>query len=183
MNRSKTTEFLSKLTEQKLNSINSYWSREVCFDFGTSDVRRIDFMQFIPMNQLCIDGIEKGVFKGYEVKSCKQDYKSGFGQNYICEYNYIVMTMQTYKDLLKYNNEGKNELEKLPHCVGILIACPKDPTKTDKDILLSEFENPTPIPENYDTYGWKLITFASAIKTYRKKSILEMLFCLMRSKK
>ena len=35
------------------------------------------------------------------------------------------------------------------------------------------------IPESYDTYGWKLITFASAIKAYRKKSILEMLFCVL----
>lgn len=182
MNRSKITEFLSKLTEQKLNSINSYWSREVCFDFGTSNIRRIDFMQFIPMNQLCIDGIEKGVFKGYEVKSCKQDYKSGYGQNYICEYNHIVMTMQTYKDLLKYDTEGFNEINKLPHYVGILIACPKDPSKTDREIILSEFDNPTPIPENYDTYGWKLISALNANKTYRKKSMTEMLFCLMRSK-
>lgn len=183
MNRSKITEFLSKLTEQKLNSINSYWSREVCFDFGTSDIRRIDFMQFIPMNQLCIDGIEKGVFKGYEVKSCKQDYKSGYGQNYVCEYNHIVMTMQTYKDLLKYDAEGCNEINKLPHYVGILIACPKNSSKTDKEIIISEFDNPTPIPENYDTNGWKLMVVKCANKTYRKKSMTEMLFCLMRSKK
>ena len=59
-------------------------------------------MQFVPENQLSVSGIEPGTFVCYEVKSCKADFLSGHGQNFIGEKNYLVMTMSTYKELCKY---------------------------------------------------------------------------------
>lgn len=176
MGRKKITECLNKLVEIRLNSVNHYWSNEVTFDYGVKGECRIDYLQFVPENQLCVDGIEKGVFRGYEVKSCKEDFSSGCGLNFLCEYNYIVMTMWTYKDLM-----DRNMLDEVPIYTGILIALPKK-NKTDKDILKEEFENPSPIPQDPDVNKWKLIPVRKALKTYRKKSLVEMLFCLMRSR-
>ena len=176
MGRKAITEFLGKLVEIRLNSVNKYWSKEVTFDYLKQDEKRIDFLQFVPENQLCVDGIEKGVFRGYEVKSCKDDFCSGHGLNFFCEYNYIVMTMWTYKDLI-----DRKLLDELPYYVGILLALPKK-HKPDKEILKEEFENPSLIPQDADVERWKLIPVKKALKTYRKKSLTEMLFCLMRSK-
>ncbi len=134
-NRKKITNFLSRLLEaEKFTGMGKYWGKEVVIDYGTEDIRRIDYMEFVPVSQLSIDGIEKGEFKGYEIKSCKADFKSGSGQNYFCEYNYLVMTMQTYK-----------ELNDLPHEIGVLVSIPKDPTKPNKEAMLDEFDAP-PLP-------------------------------------
>ena len=177
MNRRETTQFLSKLTEIRLYKTNDYWSKEVTFDFGTQNQIRIDYMQFVPENQLCVDGLEKGVFRGYEIKSCKDDFKSGHGLNYICEYNYIIMTMWTYKDLM-----DSGLLDSIPVYTGILIAVPDVKGRTNKDILLGEFEKPSLLPKEPDTKGWKLVPVKNSLKTYRKRSLTEMLFCLMRAK-
>ena len=133
-------------------------------------------MEFVPVNQLSIDGIEKGEFKGYEIKFCKADFKSGFGQNYFCEYNYLVMTMQTYKELLH------EELNDLPHEIGVLVSIPKDPTKPNKEAMLDEFDDPTPLPEDYNIDNWRLVSIRSAIQKYRKKPMLELMFCLLRNR-
>ena len=141
--------------------MGKYWGKEVVVDYGTEDIRRIDYMEFVPVNQLSIDGIEKGIFKGYEVKSCKADFKSGFGQNYFCEYNYLVMTMQTYK-----------ELNDLPHEIEVLISIPKDPSKPNKEAMLDEFDDPTPLPEDYNIDNCRLVSVKNAMQTYRKKIFL-----------
>lgn len=175
--RKKTTVFLSKLTEIRLMSKNDYWGREVCFDYGTKDVRRIDYLQFCPESTLSIDALEKGVYRGYEIKSCKADFGSGFGKNFVCEYNYMVMTMWTYKDLI-----ASGKLDELPIYVGILIAVPDKKNKTNKEILLDEFENPSLLPIDYSVENWKLVPVRNSLKTARKKPTLEMMFCIMRSK-
>ena len=90
--RKKITQFLSELLEKdRLIGVGNYWAKEVTLDYGKSNVRRVDYMQFKPVNQLSIDGIEKGIFICYEIKSCVEDFLSGYGQNFIGEKNYLVM--------------------------------------------------------------------------------------------
>lgn len=44
MNRTETTAMLSALVEKRLDSRTSYWAREVSFDRGTPNWRRIDYV-------------------------------------------------------------------------------------------------------------------------------------------
>jgi len=75
MNRQLCTEFLSKLlVKEKLSGMGNYYAKEVTFDYGTDHSIRVDYIQFKPLNQLCIDGIEKGEFICYEIKSCIEDF-------------------------------------------------------------------------------------------------------------
>ena len=166
MNRKETTAFLSKLLEQtKLCGIGKYWAKEVSIDYGSVDVKRIDYLQFEPPNQCSVSAIEKGIFIVYEVKSCKADFKSGFGTNFIGEKNYFVMTMETYKEVI-------NEI---PHKVGVLVPIPKGTNMAD------EFLEPTPIDGNVSE--WKFATIIPAYPQGRKKAITELLFCMLRSGK
>ena len=164
MNRKDTTSFLSELLiSKKFSGGAKYWASEVSLDYGSSDVKRIDFLQFEPVNQDGISGIEKGSFICYEVKSCKADFNSGFGKNFIAEKNYLVMPMSTYKEV---SND-------IPYDVGVLC-----PVHVSKDTY-AEFENPTEldgIPKN-----WHLETIRNPRPTTRKRSMTELLFCMLRS--
>lgn len=98
MERKHITAFLSEqLIQDRLTGNGKYWAREVSLDWGTKDVRRVDFMEFCPTGVLSVSEIEKGIFVSYEVKSCMADYKSGFGQNFVTEKNYLVMPMELTK--------------------------------------------------------------------------------------
>lgn len=127
MNRKETTKFLSDLLiQEKLIGMGKYYASEVTLDYGSDKIKRVDFMQFCPVNTMSVSGIEKGEFICYEVKSCLADYKSGHGQNFIGERNYLVMPMTLYKSVV-------NELS----ChIGIIVPIPKGADKH------SEFENP-----------------------------------------
>ena len=182
MNRKATTKFLSDLLEKdKLSGMSKYWAPEVTLDYGKSELtdtgyksltKRVDYMEFCPINQLSIDGIEKGIFICYEIKSCKADFLSGHGQNFIGEKNYLVTTMSTYKELKECG-----ELDKLPHYIGIMVPIPNN-KKYDKDRVQSEYENPTEINDINEFY-YEIIKQAK--KTNRQKSINELLFCMLRS--
>ena len=102
MNRKETTEFLSKLLIERLSGRGKYYASEVTLDCGggKGKEKRVDFVQFVPKNQ-STSGIEKGEFIFYEVKSCKADYNSGNGLTFEGERNYIVTTMETYKQIIK----------------------------------------------------------------------------------
>lgn len=167
MNRSETTKFLSELLiHEKFRGAGKYWASEVTLDYGhgKGKERRVDFVQYKPKNQLSISGLEKGVFICYEIKSCKADVFSGHGLNFEGESNYIVTTMETWKELIK---DGQ---ERIPYTVGIMVACYKDKHK--------EFENPTPITkEGY----WRLETVKPCCPVDRKRSVIELLFCMLRS--
>lgn len=165
MKRKKTTEFLSNLliTERFTGNMGKYWAREVVLNYGTKDVKRVDFMQFIPENQVSISGIEKGIFICYEVKSCKADFKSGFGQNFIGEKNYFIMPISLYKELQR----------ELPHGVGVL--CPI-PTNSWKE---KEIENPTPLDKEGEE--WELTIVKKAFQVGREKPMTELLFCMLRA--
>ncbi|MEE1504390.1 MAG: hypothetical protein UGF89_09135, partial [Acutalibacteraceae bacterium] len=132
-------------------------------DYGTENVRRIDFLQFAPLNQFSVSGIEKGIFTCYEVKSCKADFHSGFGQNFVGEKNYLVMPMQTYKEVI-------NEI---PQYIGVLCPIPVGRDKFD------EFTSPTELTDEVSM--WRLETVRSPVPQNRERSLTELLFCMLRS--
>ena len=181
MNRRETTDFLSKLlVEDKFNGMGKYWAREVSIDYGTRDVKRVDFMQFVPPSQCSVSDIEKGQFVCYEIKSCKEDVYSGNGLNFLGEKNYIITTMKCYKELLPDLRDGtfaRHLLEIAPHTsqhFGIMVAIPFMSDITD------EFENPTDIKEGE---RWKLRIIQQCRPGLRKRSMTELLFCMLRSGK
>lgn len=164
MNQKETTKFLSDLLmREKSNGIGSCWAREVSLDYGTKDVRRVDFMKFEPENQMGISGIEKGIFTCYEVKSCKNDFNSGFGRNFIGEKNYFVMPMRLYKEVI---HDIEND-------IGVLVPIPKYSDKVD------EFENPTEL--GGELSDWKFEAIRYAYPQDRKRPMTELLFCMLRS--
>ena len=166
MTRKEITKFLGELLKfYKFSGRAKYWASEVTLDYGSKDVKRVDFMQFKPLNQLSVSGLEKGSFICYEVKSCKADFNSGYGKNFIAEKNYFVMPMKLYKEVI-------NEI---PHYVGVICPIPLGREK------YAEFENPTELYD--DIMYWNLEIIRPAHQQERKRSIIELLFCMLRSGK
>jgi hypothetical protein len=165
MNRKETTEFLSDLLVQR-KLAGKYYASEVTLDFGCGKgkEKRVDFVQFVPKNQ-STSGIEKGEFIFYEVKSCKDDYHSGNGLNFEGDRNYIVTTMETYKQII----------HEKPWEVGIYVACPEHRE------LVDEFENPTSLDD--DTVNWTLKIALAAHPKDRQRSMSQLLFYMLRSGK
>ncbi len=163
MTRKETTKFLSDLlVKEKFSGMGKYYASEVTLNYGSADVKRVDFMQFKPPSTYSVSGIEKGEFICYEIKSCLDDYKSGHGQNFIGEKNYFVMPMSLYKEVvneIKYN-------------IGVIVPIPKGADKS------AEFENPTELDSNIE---WELKIIKSAYPLNRKYSLAELLFCMLRS--
>lgn len=99
--------------------------------------------------------------------------------NFLGEKNYIVTTMQCYKDILPDMRSGKfwNHLQEVsPESsahIGIMVAIPYMSEATD------EFENPTPI--DGEVNGWKLAVIKPCNIGLRKRSMTELLFCMLRS--
>jgi hypothetical protein len=172
MDRKDTTQFLSDLLiSQKLTGLGKHYASEVTLGYGQgkNKTKRVDFIQFVPKNQLCVAGIEKGYFIFYEVKSCKEDFYSGHGLNFEGDKNYLVTTMEVYKEII-------HELDKkLPHYVGIMVAVPYRVKPED------EFQNPTSLDEM--EIDWKLEVVRNSFDGYRKRSMTELLFCMLRAGK
>lgn len=180
MNRKDTTKFLGKLLIEKLNVRGKYYASEVSIDYGTSNVKRIDFLQFEPKGVIYQSDIEKGMFTCYEVKSCKEDVYSGNGLNFLGEKNYIVMTMECYKEIQSDMRSGKLD-NHIKECnpessihYGIMVPIPVFSEPID------EYENPTSI--DTDT-SWKLHTIYPCHQGSRRRSTTELLFCMLRSGK
>lgn len=162
MNRKETTEFLNKLLENKLYKSGHRWAKEVVLDYGSVNVRRVDYMEFAPNRTFYPSDLEKGMFVSYEVKSCKEDFYSGFGRNFDTEKGYFVMPMTLYKEVI-------NEI---PHQIGVLVPVPDSKDKYD------EFESPTPFVEKHD---WSLKTIRYPEITGRKRSMVELLYNMLRT--
>ena len=179
MDRKETTEFLSNLLiSNRLTGRSKYYAREVSIDYGTANVKRVDFMQFEPKGVIYQSDIEKGIFTCYEIKSCKEDVYSGNGLNFIGEKNYIVTTMQCYKDIQPDMRSGKlwNHIkeccpEASPH-FGIMVPVPYLLKPED------EYENPTEL--NIDI-EWELKVIFPCNQGNRRRSMTELLFCMLRS--
>ena len=75
-----------------------YSASEVSF-FEDKHIR-VDYMMFKPLNN-SVSGIEKGDFYCYEVKSSPKDFYSGHGLNFIGDFNYLVMTRDTFEIVKK----------------------------------------------------------------------------------
>ncbi len=181
MNRKDITKMLGKtLVQSKFSGMGKYWASEVSIDplTATGKGGRVDFMQFIPENQYSISGLEKGIFVCYEIKSCREDVFSGNGLNFYGEKNYIVTTMQCYKDILPDLNNGnfmRHLMQTNPESkrnFGIYVAVPVMRDKVD------EFEDPTQISEDIQ---WKLENMIPCNCRNRSKSAIELLFCMVRS--
>ena len=165
MNRKETTDFIGKLlVSYRFSGPGKYWASEVSIDYGSKDVKRVDFMRFVPGNQMSIGDIEKGIFICYEVKSCKADFNSGFGRNFIGEKNYFVMPMGLYREVV-------NEI---PHNVGALVPIPEGAD------MMKEFEKPS---ELNGEGKWRLVVIKPAHLQGRKRSMAELLFYMLRSGK
>ena len=130
MNRKDTTKLLTDILISTRLSDRKYYAKEVTLDYGTDHPKRIDVMEFSPAGVVYASDIEKGIFVCYEIKSCKQDIYSGNGLNFFGEKNYIVTTMQTWKDISEdYRNGdlGRYILQNYPESsrnFGILVAVP-----------------------------------------------------------
>ena len=182
MDRKETTQFLGELLKRdRFSGMGKYWASEVSIDAFTAAGKggRVDFMQFEPPNQCTVSSLEKGIFICYEIKSCKEDVYSGNGLNFYGEKNYLVTTMQCYKDILPDFVDGtlwkhvhKANPESSAH-YGIMVAIPymRDAKQ--------EFDDPTPITP--DTSAWGLKVIQPCNVGLRKKSMTEMLFCMVRS--
>ena len=182
-NRKTITAFLENLLyEEKLCGMGMYWAKEVVVDYGSSKAKtkRIVFMQYIPDGQCSISSLEKGIFICYEVKSCKEDVYSGNGLNFLGEKNYIVTTIQCYEDLLPDIQSGKldryikqNYPESYNH-YGIMVAMPRGCWKDDK--------SDKKITDRSITDEWHLVIMKKCGKALRRKSLVELLFCMLRAK-
>lgn len=91
-----------------------YWATEVTYDYTLAHPIRVDFMRFKPRNTLP-SGLEQSEFLAYEVKSCKQDFDSGHGLNFVADLNYVVVP----PTLVDYAREHS------PFGVGIYTPVPE----------------------------------------------------------
>ncbi len=179
MNRKMITKLLTDTLIRDKLSDRKYYAKEVTLDYGSSHPKRIDVVQFIPAGVLHASDIEKGIFVCYEIKSCIEDVYSGHGLRFYGEKNYIVTTMETYKQLCEDQNSGKFSSylkENYPESstyYGIMVLIPEGRKPYD------EFENPTPVTEEGN---WKLWTAIPCRQGPRTRSITEMLFCMLRAK-
>lgn len=139
---------------------------EVSIDYGTTHVKSADFMQFQPAGVVGVSEIEKGIFICYEVKSCKADFGSGFGRNFIGEKNYFVMTMDTYKEVM----------HDIPNDIGVLVPIPQNTENTNEE-RYKEFNNTTKLSEKI---YWKFWEIRHLREQIRKRSMVELLFCMLR---
>lgn len=180
MNRKDITAFLSDLlVKKRLTGQGKYYASEVSLDWGTKDVKRIDFMQFLPAGVTSADGVEKGKFICYEVKSCIEDVFSGNGLNFIGEQNYIVTTMQTWKDLQPKIRDGslerhiQNTNPESSRYFGVIVpvACSR--------VVTEEYESPTPLGTDC---AWDMVTVLPCRNGPRNRSMTQLLFFMLRSK-
>ena len=181
MNRKETTLFLRQLLiNDILTGRGKYWSSEVSVDYGTVNVKRVDFMQYKPQGVIYASDIEKGIFICYEVKSCKEDLYSGNGLNFLGEKNYIVTTMECYKSIQE-DLRGRKLHDHIKRCnpesspfFGFIVPIPYLSNIED------EYENPTSLDKDIQ---WKLKTIFPCRIGHRKRSTVELLFCMLRSGK
>ena len=184
MNRKEITKLLTDtLINTRLND-RKYYATEVTLDYGTAHPKRIDVMEFKPKGVVHVSDIEKGKFICYEIKSCKEDVYSGNGLNFFGEENYIVTTMETYKDLQddirsgKLHNYIREHHPESQTNFGFLVAIPEWIDARINKLIHSEYENPSLFTKDEK---WKLYKMMPCIKQGRKRSLVELLFCMLRS--
>lgn len=183
MKRKETTKFLTELLEEKLQG--KYYAKEVTLDYGTIHPKRVDVVQFISSGAICSSQIEKGEFICYEVKSCIEDVYSGHGLRFYGERNFIVTTMETYKELQKDLDSGKfyeylkKNYPESSRKIGFMVPIPYEKDLTNTDEVFEEYKTPSVFTNEKK---WKLYIIKPSRTDIRKRSMVEMLFCMLRAK-
>ena len=186
MNRKETTKLLTDILIADRLSDRKYYAKEVSVDYGTNHTKRVDIMEFVPKGVIHASDIEKGHFVCYEVKSCKEDIYSGNGLNFLGEKNYIVTTMETYKKIQEDIISGKLKKYVQEHYpessyhFGIMVAIPARIDLRNSSEVCAEMENPTKLAG--DVSQWKMYTVEKSYDGGRNRSMVELLFCMLRSK-
>ena len=186
MNRKETTKLLTDILIQTRLSDRKYYAKEVTIDYGTSHPKRVDVMEFTPAGVIYASDIEKGTFTCYEIKSCIEDVYSGNGLNFLGEKNFIVTTMETYKNLQEDLRDGKlhNYIkEHYPESslnFGFMVAVPSYIDIRRSEEVYAELERPTKFEGSVN--DWKLCIMYHSHGDSRKRSMTELLFCILRSK-
>lgn len=188
LNRAEITELLTRTLTNRLSREGRHYATEVTVDIGQDNSTRVDVMEFTPnaFNDY-IGGIEKGFFTCYEIKSCYADVYSGNGLNFYGEKNYIVTTLETYKKLIpdfqngKFKEHLKKTNPKSSEFFGVMVLVPDiDENYNETRVIKKEFDNPTEITD--EVKRWKLHGIVGSMGVaHREKSIIELLFCMVRS--
>lgn len=111
MDRTETTAALSRLVESRIERSCRLWAPEVTL---TGD-GRADYMGFQPYDELDdAVSIERGKLVVYEVKSCRADFESGHGLNFVGDENWLVCPRELCGEL--------RNAHLLPPTAGVL--CP-----------------------------------------------------------
>lgn len=181
LNRKETTELLRNLIAAKTSKPGVYGAHEVALDWGTAHPKYVDYMTFSPENTVDVSGIEKGIFTCYEIKSCYEDLYSGKGLNFIGEKNYLVTTMDVYKRILDDEDKLRNHIQacnsesryRIGHDVGVYVLVPEGRKAED------EFSDPSPLLKDVK---WELVSVMPCHATTRKRSLIELLFCMMKAR-
>ena len=136
----------------------------------------------VRLQELGLNAIKKGVNCENSIYYLRNYYVMRLynGLNFYGEKNYIVTTMECYKDLIPDLQNGKFD-EHLHQCNpesskywGVMVAVPH--MKEPED----EFQNPTPIDDT-NMMGWELKVVKPCRMGLRKRSMTELLFCMLRS--
>lgn len=184
--RKEITKLLTDVLIHDRLGDRKYYAKEVTLDYGTVHPKRIDVMQFMPNGTTYASDIEKGLFVCYEIKSCKEDLYSGHGLNFYGEENYIVTTMENYKNIQNDFRDGtfsKYMLENYPDSsryYGVMVAVPATIDLRDSKQIYAEYDNPTEFCGNI--HDWKLHKILPCRIGHRTRSMNELLFCMLRSK-
>ena len=167
MERKEITKLLTEVLIADRLSDRKYYAKEVSIDPGTDKAKRVDVMEFVPQTTFHVSGIEKGTFTCYEIKSCVADIFSGNGLNFFGERNYIVTTMETYKQLCDEGIIAEGKIE------NFIKAHNPDST--------AHFGVMVPVPAKIgDLRLYNILS--PAVLSGRDRSTAELLFCMLRSK-
>ena len=190
MERKKITKLLTEVLIADRLSDRKYYAKEVSIDPGTDKAKRVDVMEFVPQTTFHVSGIEKGTFTCYEIKSCVADIFSGNGLNFFGERNYIVTTMETYKQLCDEGIIAEGKIENFIKAhnpdstahFGVMVPVPaKIGDLRNRSAIHDEFEHPTEFTG--EAKDWRLYKILSpAVLSGRNRSTIELLFCMLRSK-
>lgn len=173
MNRAEITSLLSSLLRRDV-LLNTQYASEVKYMKRDGTYGRVDFMSFKPREQRygpTAAAVEGGKFTAYEVKSCKDDFESGYGLNFIAERNFLVMPMALYKqlaDAVAYAD------------VGVYVPIPYYTGRPTTDQVYAEYENPTDLtPCKQD---WRLYKIRSqSVDANRRLSTCELLYAMLKA--
>ena len=184
MDNRETTALLSTLIERDV--LGAIWSREVSYAKLEDEKRndhfdvggRVDYLSFSPAHikhgyDTTEDDILNGFFCAYEIKSCLSDFKSGCGLNFVGDYNYLVVTMGFYNELMRKRL--------IPNEIGVMAPVPMYKGKQQKRFFESAINRPMPLTNNENE--WRLHAVRKAKRVERKHGTSELLYAMLRSGK